>query len=92
MREVFEGVIMKTNSINKRWFILSVGVVTMLFAGIIYAWSILKIPFRDAVGYSSGDLAFSYTLTMCFFCLGGFLSGQIIRRIGTRPTDRKSVV
>ena len=77
---------MKTNSIKKRWFILSVGVVTMLFAGIIYAWSILKIPFRDEAGFSSGDLAFSYTLTMCFFCLGGFLSGQIIRRIGTRLT------
>ena len=77
---------MKKNSINKRWLILSVGVATMLFAGIIYAWSILKIPFRDEVGFSSGDLAFSYTLTMCFFCLGGFLSGQIIRRIGTRLT------
>ncbi|MBO5305226.1 MAG: MFS transporter [Clostridia bacterium] len=77
---------MKTNSIKKRWFILAVGVITMLFAGIIYAWSILKIPFRDEVGFASSQLAFSYTLTMCFFCLGGFLSGQIIRRIGTRPT------
>lgn len=77
---------MKTNSIKKRWFILAVGVVTMLFAGIIYAWSILKIPFRDEVGFAAGKLAFSYTLTMCFFCLGGFLSGQVIRRIGTRPT------
>ena len=77
---------MKKNNINKRWFILSIGVVTMLFAGIIYAWSILKVPFRDDVGFSSEKLAFSYTLTMCFFCIGGFLSGQIIRRIGTRVT------
>lgn len=77
---------MKTNSINKRWWILAVGVVTMLFAGILYAWSILKIPFRDEVGMASGQLAFSYTLTMCFFCIGGFLSGRLVRRIGTRPT------
>ena len=77
---------METKSINKRWFILSVGVITMLFAGIIYAWSILKGPFGSEVGYTSGQLAFSYTLTMCFFCLGGFLSGQIIRRIGVRFT------
>ncbi len=77
---------MGKNNINKRWFILAVGVLTMLFAGIIYAWSILKSPFRDVVGFTSGQLAFSYTLTMCFFCLGGFLSGQIIRRIGTRIT------
>lgn len=77
---------MKTNKFSQRWFILAIGVITMLFAGIIYAWSILKVPFRNHVGFSSAQLAFSYTLTMCFFCLGGFLSGQIIRRIGTRPT------
>ena len=77
---------MKTNNINKRWFILGIGFITMLFAGIIYAWSILKIPFRDDVGFSGENLAFSYTLTMCFFCIGGFLSGRLVRRIGTRPT------
>ena len=27
-----------------RWPFLAVGVVSMLFAGIIYAWSILKAP------------------------------------------------
>ena len=77
---------MKTKNINKRWFLLAVGVISMLFAGVLYAWSILKVPFREEAGFTSGQLAFSYTLTMCFFCLGGFLSGQIIRRIGTRPT------
>ncbi|MBO5883701.1 MAG: MFS transporter [Clostridia bacterium] len=77
---------MKSNNINKRWFILVIGVITMLFAGIIYAWSILKVPFKDEVGFSTGNLAFSYTLTMCFFCIGGFLSGQLVRRIGTRIT------
>ena len=77
---------MATNGLKKRWFILAVGTVTMLFAGIIYAWSILKIPFSEQLHFGSGVLAFSYTLTMCCFCLGGFLSGQIIRRIGVRAT------
>ena len=77
---------MKTNSLNKRWFILSVGVVTMLFAGVIYAWSILKVPFAQSAGFTADTLALSFTLTMCFFCIGGFLSGRLVRRIGTRPT------
>ena len=77
---------MKSNNISKRWGILAVGVLAMLFAGVLYAWSILKVPFMSEVGFASGDLAFSYTLTMCFFCIGGFLSGQLVRRIGTRPT------
>ena len=33
------------NTITKRWWILGAGVFTMLFAGILYAWSILKVPF-----------------------------------------------
>ena len=76
---------MKINAMKKRWIILAIGIVTMLFAGIIYAWSILKSPFEGMSGLK-GYLALSYTLTMCFFCLGGFLSGQIMRRIGTQMT------
>ena len=33
-----------------RWFYLGVGVVAMLFAGIIYAWSILKDPLAAEFG------------------------------------------
>ena len=77
---------MKTNSLNRRWYILAVGVLTMLFAGILYAWSILKVPFAEQVGFAPDQLALSFTLTMSFFCIGGFLSGQLVRRIGTRPT------
>ena len=32
-------------SINIRWLYLALGVASMLFAGIIYGWSILKAPF-----------------------------------------------
>ena len=77
---------MKTNNINRRWLILCVGIVTMLFAGIIYAWSILKVPFSQDAGFAPDQLALCFTLTMCFFCIGGFLSGQLVRRIGTRIT------
>ena len=73
-------------NITKRWGILAVGVGTMLFAGILYAWSILKTPFAAELGYESSVLALSFTLAMCFFCLGGFLSGQLVRRLGTRLT------
>ena len=75
----------KTN-LTKRWLILASGVATMLFAGIIYAWSILKAPFAQELGYEASALALNFTLTMCFFCLGGFISGQLVRRIGTRAT------
>lgn len=72
--------------LNRRWGILTVGIFTMLFAGIIYAWSILKVPFALYAGFDASTLALSFTLTMCFFCLGGFFAGQLVRYIGTRAT------
>ena len=73
-------------NIAKRWAILSAGVCTMLFAGIIYAWSILKTPFAAESSFTSSALALNFTLTMSFFCIGGFLSSRLVRLIGTRFT------
>ena len=76
----------KQTNISKRWWILAAGVATMLFAGILYAWSILKTPFASELGYETSALAMCFTLAMCFFCLGGFISGQMVKHIGTRFT------
>lgn len=73
-------------ALKARWGILLVGTVSMLFAGIIYAWSILKVPVADALGLAPSDsaLALNFTLTMCFFCIGGVLASRLVRLIGTR--------
>lgn len=73
----------KTKSINSRWLMLCVGVVTMLFAGIIYAWSILKVPFASELIFAPDALALNFTLTMSFFCLGGLVSSFLAKKIGT---------
>ncbi len=77
---------MKKNNLNKRWMYLAAGVFTMLFSGVLYAWSILKIPFNDVFGWSSSVLSLNFTLTMCFFCLGAFFGSLICKKIGTKIT------
>ena len=72
--------------INKRWLFLGVGVFTMLFSGVLYAWSILKIPFKEVFRWSDKSLALNFTLTMCFFCLGAFFGSLICKRIGPKIT------
>ncbi len=74
------------NNINKRWLYLATGVFTMLFSGVLYAWSILKIPFKESFGWSDSVLAFNFTLTMCFFCLGAFFGSLICKKIGPKIT------
>lgn len=79
---------MKTKNATSsvRWLYLAVGTFTMLFAGILYAWSILKTPLAGAFGWDTSALALNFTLTMCCFCLGGFFGSQISRRIGAPLT------
>ena len=66
-----------------RWFYLTIGILSMLFAGILYSWSILKAPLADAFGWNASQLTMNFTLTMCFFCLGGVGGGLLARRLGT---------
>ena len=35
------------SAIQKRWFYALLGVVILLFAGIVYAWSVLAAPIRN---------------------------------------------
>jgi OFA family oxalate/formate antiporter-like MFS transporter len=63
-----------------RWPYLVTGVVCMLFIGIIYAWSILKAPLGEDFGWTAAQLALNFTLTMCFFCFGGVVSGILTKR------------
>ena len=72
--------------INIRWGYLIVGVIALLFAGIIYGWSILKAPLAAEFNWADSQLAVNFTLTMCFFCLGGFIGGNLSRKIGVRLT------
>ncbi len=71
-------------SYNIRWFYLVLGTVAMLFAGIIYAWSILKVPFATEFGWDAPSLALNFTITMSFFCAGGLVGAQMAKRIGHR--------
>lgn len=75
---------MKENYIKKRWLYLLMGVITMLFAGVLYAWSILKTPLGEDFGWTVNQLALNFTLTMCFFCLGGFFGSLAAKKLGAR--------
>lgn len=78
--------VISNKKLSNRNAFLAIGVFAMLFAGIIYAWSILKIPFKEVYGFSDSSLAFNFTLTMCTFCLGAFFGSKLFRIIGASLT------
>ena len=74
------------NSLKKRKAYLAAGVFAMLFSGVLYAWSILKVPFKEDFGFAESVLSLNFTLTMCFFCLGAFFGSLICKKIGVKLT------
>ncbi len=71
---------------TKRYFYLLVGTIALLFAGTVYAWSILKVPLSQDFGWTVPQLTVNFTLTMSFFCLGGVLGSLLNKRIGLKNT------
>lgn len=52
------------------------GVLIMLLSGLIYAWSVFKLPIAAEFSQvSEQSMAFTFTLAMAFFCVGGLVGG-----------------
>lgn len=70
------------NKKNIRWIYMIIGIISMLFSGVLYAWSILKAPLSSEFGWGASSLALNFTLAMTFFCIGGLLGARISKLAG----------
>jgi len=70
---------------NKRWLYLGTATLTLLFLGLIYAWSIFRTPFSELFpDWSISQLSLTFTISMIFFCLGGFVGGLMSKKFSVR--------
>lgn len=79
-----------TNSFEKqksgRWGYLVLGVVLLLFLGLIYAWSVFRVPLEKEFGWSKAQTSITFSISMMMFCLGGLVSGIVTGKRGPRFT------
>lgn len=80
---VAESGIEKATLIKRRSFLVT-GAFGFLFTGILFGWSIIKVPLRDEMGFSPQQLALAYTLATCLFCVGNILTGLLHKRLGVK--------
>ncbi len=74
----------KEQKLSIRWLYMAIGVIAMLFAGVLYAWSILKSPLGKDFGWGASELALCFTIAMTFFCVGGLLGARLSKKAGHR--------
>lgn len=70
---------------NKRWGILVIATISLLFQGLIYAWSIFKTPIAEMFPtWTVSQLSMTFTISMSMFCIGGFLGGILSKKLSLR--------
>jgi len=71
---------------QRRWAYLVLSVFLLLFLGLIYAWSVFRIPLEQEFGWSKSGTSLTFSISMVMFCLGGLISGVLTARKGMRIT------
>lgn len=68
-----------------RWLYALVGLVVLLFAGFVYGWSIFAAPIgADFPQWSKASLSLTFTICIACFCLGGFVAGNLAKKVNIR--------
>lgn len=68
-----------------RWAYAVIGVVTLLFAGLIYAWSVMsKAIAASRPDWTATQVSLTFTIVMALFCTGGLIAGLLSKKINPK--------
>lgn len=64
-----------------RWVYAVIGVIVLLLAGLVYAWSVMsKSIAASRSDWSAAQLSMTFTLVMAFFCVGCLIAGMLAKK------------
>lgn len=68
-----------------RWVYAAAGVVVLLLAGLVYAWSVMSKSIGAAFPeWSAAQLSLTFTITMMMFCVGCLIAGMMAKKVQPR--------
>ena len=78
--------------LNRRVYAI-VGVIVLLFAGLVYAWSVLSTPIAaEFTDWTKAQLSLTFTLVMILFCIGSLLCGLLAGKLSAKNAVRLGAV
>ena len=64
-----------------RWVLAIIGVIVLVFAGMVYAWTVLSAPIAAQYPeWTKAQLSLTFTLVMFCFCIGGVVGGILSKK------------
>ena len=69
---------------TRRYLILAVGTVLLLFLGLIYAYSVLMAPLKSEFAWSVSGMTLIFALSMISFTVGNLIAGKLVKTKGVR--------
>lgn len=67
-----------------RWIYAIVGVIVLLLAGLVYAWSTMAKSIGSYTGWDAAQLSAAFTLVMAFFCIGCLIAGVFAEKVSPK--------
>lgn len=72
--------------IKNRWLIAASAVGIHVSIGAVYAYSVLKQPLKDGVGWEFGQTAWAFSIAILFLGLSAAFLGRMVERMGPRKS------
>lgn len=68
-----------------RWVYAVLGVIVLIMAGLVYAWSVMsKSIGASRTSWSAADLSLTFTIVMAMFCVGCLIGGIFAKKVHPR--------
>lgn len=68
-----------------RWVYAIIGVIVLLCAGLVYAWSVMSKPIgANNPDWTAAQLSLTFTLVMALFCVGCLIAGFLSKKVSPK--------
>ncbi len=67
-----------------RWVYAVVGVIVLLMAGLVYAWSVMGSVINRDLAVDQAPLSLTFTIVMAMFCIGCLIAGILAKKVNPK--------